>query len=93
MVLSTVASSDRIYEATKVDGGEIGDFRPVLDLQTLDFLQTVTDCGYRREDWETCGQDMTKNVKLIEITGEIHKRRLGVISSAKDAMGLSAPVL
>ncbi len=66
-------------------GGGI-DFRPVMDRQTFDLLQTLTDGRFTGEHWSG------PVVELDFATAFIQSQRLDMLKIVKERMGLPAPV-
>ena len=68
-------------------GGGI-DFRPVLDRNLLDLLQTLTDGRYTVEHWK--GSDL---MQLMAGTGEVMFVRLGMWKAVKEGLGLDGALI
>ena len=84
LVDDLVSSADKTY--AELGGGV--DFRPVMDGQTFDFLQTITNGRYTSEHWNSIGL-----IDLVGLTGEVQTARLTSLKIAKEQMGLAGPVL
>lgn len=78
-----LSSADRI--CTELGG--VVDDRPVIDRQTFDFLQTITNGRYTAEHWNSIG------LGLLGPCAEVQMARLMQLKIAKEQMGLAGPVL
>lgn len=76
-------AADRVYQ-----DHDRRDFRPVMDLQTFDFLQTITNAKYTRGHWA-----QAPTAELIAATSDIQFTRLSLLKVVKEQMGLTSPVL
>lgn len=86
MLCASLGSSEQAFE---LEGeGDSVDFRPVMDSQTLDFLQTVTEGRYSASHIRDLGL-----IDMIKAAYSIHTARLQSVLEFKRGWGLEGPVL